>query len=108
MDWCDINELINSAINKNLPSDRHKIIFYQNENLPLFRLDAGLMEQAIHNIIHNAIQHTPENTIIEIRVSHLESTCKIRISDNGKGFPEDEIPWFSKNFTVHPTQKEEG
>src|SRR6185312_13747518 len=53
-DWTDMNELINSTIQKLFPVNRHKLIFQNNENLPLFKLDSGLTEQILHNLLHNA------------------------------------------------------
>ena len=41
-------------------------IFEPNNTFPLCKLDAGLLEQIIHNIIHNALTYTPENSIIKI------------------------------------------
>lgn len=92
LDWCDINELIFSIIQRiSNEKGKHIIQFDSNENLPLFRLDAGMMEQSLYNIIHNAIQHTPENSTIQINALFVEGNCKIIISDNGDGFPETEI-----------------
>ena len=91
-DWCDLNELIFSVINNNLDDvNIDKFHFKLNDNLPLFKLDRGLMEQIIHNLIHNAIQHTYENSTITIEVNQKEENCIIEISDNGQGFPIDEI-----------------
>ena len=65
-DWTDMNELINSAIQKLLPANGYQIIFQNNESLPLFKLDSGLTEQILYNLLHNAILYTPRNTTIEI------------------------------------------
>lgn len=108
IDWCDMNELINSATHKNFPPNHHTIRFNQNENLPLFRLDSGLMEQVIHNLIHNAIQYTPENSIIEIDVSHQSDLCVITVSDNGNGFPENEMQVVFDKFYRSPNTKSGG
>lgn len=104
-DWCDLNELVFTAIkNNNEESNKHQIKFTPNENLPLFKFDSGLVEQILYNIIHNAIQHTPENSIIEIEVSHSETHGIINISDNGKGFPENEINFvFDKFYRLNNT-----
>src|SRR5690606_33953511 len=91
-DWCDLNELVFTAIKDNKDEAKnYKIEFTPNEDLPLFKLDSGLIEQILHNLIHNALQHTPENSIIKIEVSQNDTNCIIQISDNGKGFPENEI-----------------
>lgn len=91
-DWCDINELIFTAI-KNNKEDllNHSIVFTPDETLPLFKLDIGLLEQVIHNILHNALIHTPNGSIIKIEVENVTNFCEITISDNGNGFPSDKI-----------------
>jgi len=90
-DWCDVNDLVNSVIQKLPVKNNHTILFQSNDNLPLFKIDPGFTEQIINNILHNAIQYTPENTGIEIQVTHESEKCIIVISDNGNGFPEDKI-----------------
>jgi len=108
-DWCDLNELIFSVIQKfSETGNKHKIIFEPIENLPLFKLDAGLMEQVFHNLIHNAIQYTPENSIVKIEASHQYDRCVITISDNGKGFPESEMQFLFDKFYRLPNSKTGG
>lgn len=91
-DWCDVNELIYSVIksNKRTPS-KHQIEFEPNENLPLFKLDWGLVEQVLLNIFHNALQYTPEGSKIKIEVHQNGQYCRFIISDNGPGFSQEEI-----------------
>jgi two-component system sensor histidine kinase KdpD len=107
-DWCDLNELINSVIQKISSTNNHKIVFHINENLPLFKLDNGLIEQVLHNLIHNAIQYTPEKSIIEVDAKHQSNYCMITVSDNGKGFPENEIPFAFDKFYRLPKTKSGG
>lgn len=106
LDWCDLNELIFSVIQK-LPAPvlTHTIVFKPNEQLPLFRLDAGMIEQVLHNIIYNATQYTPEHSTIEMEADLQAEELEIRIRDNGKGFPEKEIPLvFDKFYRIPHTQ----
>lgn len=92
LDWIDLNELIFSVMKENLDDAlNHKFIFEPREDLPLYKLDRGLLEHVLHNIIYNALQHTPYETAIEINVEDIPHSCKIVIEDNGHGFPEDEI-----------------
>ncbi|MFH4965671.1 ATP-binding protein [Gaetbulibacter sp. M235] len=104
-DWCDLNELVFTAIKDEKDETNNNIIeFTPNENLPLFKFDSGLVEQILQNIIHNALQHTPENSTITIELSHSETHCIIQISDNGKGFPENEINLvFNKFYRLNNT-----
>ena len=109
LDWCDINELVFTVIQKlSVNSAKHKIEFSPNEKLPLFKLDAALMEEVLHNIIHNAIQYTNENSEIKITVTHEKENCVITISDNGKGFPESEIKFVFDKFYRLPQTKTGG
>src|ERR1039457_6967599 len=56
LDWCDVNELIHSVVNKLEDiSKNHEIVVMVNQTLPLFKLDFGLMEQVLHNLLINAI-----------------------------------------------------
>jgi two-component system sensor histidine kinase KdpD len=106
-DWCDLNELVFASIKDNKDDlHHHKIEFTPEENLPLFKLDSGLTEQILHNLIHNALEHTPENSTIKIEVTHNKTNCLIQISDNGKGFPENEIDFvFDKFYRLTNTTK---
>lgn len=109
LDWCDLNELIFSVIQKlSISNSKHKIVFNANEHLPLFKLDNGLIEQVLYNIIYNAIQYTPDNSTIKIDATHENDNCVITISDNGNGFPEDEIQNVFEKFYRLPQSKAGG
>lgn len=101
MDWCDLNELIHSVIQKISATNNHTIEFSPDEKLPLFKLDGGLIEQVIHNLLHNAIQYTPEHTSIQIKAMHQSDLCVITVVDNGQGVPEKDLALvFDKFYRV--------
>lgn len=104
-DWCDLNELIFKAILDNKDEAKNfNIEFIADEDLPLLKLDGGLVEQILHNLIHNALQHTPEKSTIKIEANYLNVNCVIQVSDNGKGFPENEINHvFNKFYRLNNT-----
>ena len=108
-DWCDINELIYTVIQKVAPIKKnHTISFIPNETLPFFKLDAGLIEEIIQNLVTNAIQYTPINTIIKIEAKHQSDNCVFFVSDNGNGFPEKEIQLVFDKFYRLPNSKTGG
>ena len=91
-DWCDVSELVYSVIKINKENaSNHQVLFISNENLPLFRIDRGLTEQVLSNILHNALQYTPENSEITIQVIKREDSCQFIFSDNGPGVPKERI-----------------
>ena len=103
LDWCDLKELtykVFDSLSEELQF--HKTIVIANDNLSLFKLDYGLMEQIIYNLVYNASQYTPKGATIEVKIEqqmdidfeyHEDQiiSCLITISDDGKGFPKDEI-----------------
>ncbi len=99
MDWCDLNELIHGVIN-DLTKDfeQHRITFDPNEQLPLIKADTGLLQQIVKNILHNSLVHTPANTLVIVEVRYNSTGFEICISDNGFGFPEQEIPFVFDKF----------
>lgn len=91
-DWCDIRELIYTTLKQvDSPASKHIIKVNAPDSLPLFKLDYGLMEQVLYNLINNAIQHTPEGTDIIINADTIDDKLLLTVSDTGKGFPEHAI-----------------
>lgn len=107
LDWCDVNELVYSVIQK-LNINSHKLIFKSNHTLPLFKLDAGLIEQVMVNIIHNAVLYTPPNSNITIEALFIDEKFTLIISDTGNGFPENEIKHVFDKFYRLPQTKAGG
>jgi two-component system sensor histidine kinase KdpD len=92
-DWCDLNELVYKTLDRLGEYSKHHVLDVRlPDNLPLFKLDEGLMEQVLYNLIYNAITYTPDGSIITIQAANKgHQFCEITIEDNGKGFPESEI-----------------
>jgi two-component system, OmpR family, sensor histidine kinase KdpD len=91
-DWVDINDLIYKTLQRldqNL--SKYRMAVEIPEQLPLFKLDFGLMEQVLYNLIINVTQHTPEDTLITIQADCVRDRLVLTIADNGSGFPENEI-----------------
>lgn len=92
MDWCDVKELVYKILQSFEPAiAKWRVTVFIPEDLPLFKLDFGLMEQILHNLISNILQHTAEGTDIIIRAECHEEKLILTISDTGNGFPEAEI-----------------
>lgn len=108
LQWCDVNELINRIIQKVNIEEREKIIFNQNELLPICKIDSVLIEQALQNIILNAIQYTPQNATIEINTLISENILNIIINDNGNGISEMYIDKIFEKFYRLPNTKTGG
>ncbi len=109
LDWADLNEVIYFVIQKISESTtNHKINFNANDKLPLFKIDSGLIEQVFYNIVYNAVQYTPDNSIVTIDAVFINDNCVVTISDNGNGFPESEIEFAFDKFYRLPHTKTGG
>lgn len=103
---CDINEMIR-GVNNELKeySNNHFIQISVKEDLPLFKLDYGLISQALYNLIYNAILYTPEKTTITVKAFQNTKDLIIAIEDEGYGFPENEINnVFEKFYRINNTK----
>lgn len=108
IDWCDMNELINTVIRKVTLNKNRTIEFIPDDHLPLFKIDTGLIEQALFNVVHNAVQYTPENSKVKIWVSNMEGECVIKIWDNGPGIPNEDLPSVFEKFYRVPNSRTGG
>jgi two-component system, OmpR family, sensor histidine kinase KdpD len=99
MDWCDINELIYTTVNK-LKEElgRRELIISIEENIPICKLDFGLMEQVLHNLITNANFYTSKSSYIKTTVTLTNDILNIIVEDNGNGFAPDELNFVFQKF----------
>lgn len=99
LDWCDMSELVHQVVQSlAAEADGYDIYFEQEAEIPLFKLDRGLIEQVLYNILHNALQHTPAGTMVRIKVEDTGGNCQITIADNGPGFPSGSLSAVFKKF----------
>jgi two-component system sensor histidine kinase KdpD len=98
-DWIDLREIAERVVNAarrrgasqqfdvNLPAD-----------LPLVRADAALVEQAIGNVVANAVVHTPPSTRVTIDAVVTDDNVGLRIADDGPGIAADTLPHIFDKF----------
>jgi two-component system sensor histidine kinase KdpD len=105
-DWCDINEIVYNAV-KRIEEHRYTqtITVDIHPELPLFKLDKGMLEQIIYNLLNNACLYTPWNSRIYVGARSYGNVLQLIIEDNGEGFPEKEIESvFNKFYRLKNTQ----
>lgn len=68
-----------------------------NEKIQL-RADSEKIQQAIINIIENAIKYTPSGGVVELKLYNNNKEAIIEIKDNGIGIPEENIPIIFERF----------
>ena len=91
LDWVDPQDIVDAAvmrIRRNHPA--RMIVMPMDPDLPLFRTDASLLEQALFNCIDNANGIAPEATKITVALRRENETLLFSVEDEGPGVrPED-------------------
>jgi len=96
----DIGESIKEAIDQSrLNADSRKVdIVYKN--LAHFQIngDRDQLTMAIHNLVENAINYSPDATRVAIAVKDINGICELSISDQGIGIPEKDLERIFERF----------
>ena len=67
------------------------------EQIKLF-IDRKWTEEALFNIVKNAIEHSPQKALVEISGEENEVYVQIAVRDHGEGIPEEERRNLFKRF----------
>jgi two-component system sensor histidine kinase KdpD len=98
-DWVDINELVHGVVNRLKEIIGNRVVNIQvRDNLPLFKLDHGLMEQILQNLVHNAAVNISKYCVITVRAMCVEDKLILVVEDTGEGFPPGEIEKVFEKF----------
>jgi two-component system sensor histidine kinase KdpD len=91
LSWVSIEEVLNSTQKRLRPLLTHnKLVLNITPNLPLLHVQSAFLEQAIFNIVDNALKFSPKNAPITIRCYKENMTLFIDICDQGPGIPIEE------------------
>ncbi len=99
LDWCDMNDVINQVseeLKEELKS--FSMVVSISEDMPLVKIDYGLMEQAFYNLLINSCEHAPSLSEINLDVQYDNGELVILVMDRGPGFPEGNIDFVFEKF----------
>jgi len=84
----------------------HDINLTENTCVPM---DERLALRAFENLIHNAVRHTPKESVIRIAAVRLENAVEIIVSDNGPGIDGEALPHiFDMFYRGTSSRREQG
>jgi two-component system, OmpR family, sensor histidine kinase KdpD len=79
------------------------------EDLPLVPLDEILVEQALVNLLENALRHTPKTSPIEVSADLRGDDVTVAVADRGPGIPPgDEARVFERFYRARPDAADGG
>ncbi|KAF0140850.1 MAG: histidine kinase [Stygiobacter sp.] len=97
LDKCSLKNLVDDVFNQNASYAKAKKVKFYNKNaieLPEVKMDPEKIEEALDNLVNNAIKYAPPETIVEVRtyVKDLnKKTIVVEVKDNGVGLSEDDL-----------------
>ncbi len=92
MEWTDVRDVLVAAIERvERRLGARKLIRDFPPELSLVKLDTGLLEQAVVNILENAMTYSPDGTDIEVAAYEDRGNVVISIEDEGRGIPTAEL-----------------
>lgn len=98
-EWCDVREVLMAAqarVERRLGGRRLERAF--PDELSLIKADAALLEQALVNILENAVAYSPDGSAIELAAYEDRSNVVISIEDEGRGIPTAELERVFERF----------
>jgi two-component system sensor histidine kinase KdpD len=91
-DWTDVRDALNAAADRvSRRLGRRRITRDFPPQLSMVEADHGLLEQAVVNILENAIAYSPDGTTIELAAYEDRGSVVISIEDEGRGIPTAEL-----------------
>jgi two-component system sensor histidine kinase KdpD len=99
-DWSAMPEIAASVLAR--LSDRlagHRLVVEIPADLPLVRVDATLIDQALANLVENAARHTPAGTVVRVRVQHTGGELQVSVEDLGMGIDDRDVERVFSKFS---------
>ncbi|MEL7232872.1 MAG: ATP-binding protein, partial [Chloroflexota bacterium] len=76
----------------------HRIEFDTDERQMMVMLDSDLFEQAIRNVLSNAVKFSPSGSVVRVHVEQVRGKAVVRVYDEGMGIPEPDVPRLFEPF----------
>jgi|TARA_B110000503_G_scaffold140313_1_gene230856 two-component system, OmpR family, sensor histidine kinase SenX3 len=103
----DVNDLIKEAVDqcKTTADARHIWINFLEMPDCTVKGDREQLVMAIHNLIENAVNYSPEKTTVSITSKIQDAIVEISVADQGIGIPETELDRiFERFYRVDPAR----
>jgi K+-sensing histidine kinase KdpD len=108
-DWIDLQELFDRAVALATRRGAPQAFRVQVEDaLPFAFADPNLLDQALANVVANAVQHAGPDAGIALEARRDGDTIVLAVVDNGPGIAPDVLPHIFEKFARAPRSGDAG
>jgi two-component system phosphate regulon sensor histidine kinase PhoR len=96
-----MDELFNNLIRdwkEKLTGKNLKVIVDLPSETSVLRADGTRLEEALHNLLDNAVKFSPDNGQIRLRGTRCDSNVVLSVADNGIGISKEHLPRIFERF----------
>jgi len=98
-DWIDVRDVLRAAVDRvKRRLEGRRVTWDFPDQVTLVVADPSLLEQALVNILENAVAYSPDGTTIEVAAYEDRNNVVISIEDEGRGIPTAELERVFEKF----------
>jgi two-component system sensor histidine kinase KdpD len=98
-EWVDVRDVLRAGVERvKRRLGKRKMMWDFPDRFTLVKADPSLLEQALVNILENAIAYSPDGTAIEVAAYEDRRNVVISIEDEGRGIPTAELERVFEKF----------
>jgi two-component system sensor histidine kinase KdpD len=102
-EWTTVGEIAGSVLGRlKERMATHRLIVDLPADLPLVHVDAGLVEQALGNLLENGATHTAPGTVIRLSAQRNDDELVVSVVDYGDRLPTGDVEQLFAKFHPHP------
>jgi signal transduction histidine kinase len=101
MEQVAVGQLLDRVQDRHGPAARDRQITLLTTSTPdasMIYGDSNRLEQAVQNLVANAIRHTPDGGQVTLTVSAVEQGVSLVVEDTGPGIPVEHLPRIFDRF----------
>ena len=95
---CSLPELLDTVIDSQPEEDQQRIEVVIEALPRLIMADTVLLEQALQNLVSNAVKYSSSGQPVLIRARAAGETIEVGVTDQGVGIPADEVDSLFRRF----------
>ncbi|MCW4386129.1 ATP-binding protein [Salinibacterium sp. SYSU T00001] len=103
----EVDDIVAAAVDASrVAADEHRILLVTGGDTGAQVYgDEPVLIAAVHNLVANAVQYSPDNSRVGVGVTHANGVVEIAVTDQGMGIPEEDLERvFERFYRIDPAR----